>query len=286
MLEDALYSGRQINRAGIEKLVYASESARNGSLDALKGQYHRLLSDLPPARPLIQHHYAEPEIIEVSSSSSSGHSSPRYASAPRARPALMAPPPPPSQPKRPSSGLGFFCRYSADLQLSPMPLARTFDPGRGSRCPACRARLPLDAEDMWDIEFPVRRKMLLLPPPPPEDAGAARRDPSPPGRSPARRADERSPRGRSRSGKAVVAAVAAAEEQRAAVQIMRFRVPARFVAKCHTPEGDYACVLCCGPRGDYTGPVVLCDGPESLIDHVAREHRIMDIEREVDILPG
>lgn len=198
----------------------------------------------------------------------------------------MAPPPPPPQPKRPSSGLDFFCRYSADLQLSPMPLARAFDPGRGSRCPACRARLPLDAEDMWDIEFPVRKKLLLLPPP--EDAGAARRDPSPPGRSPARRADEGSPRGRSRSGKAVVAAVAAAEEQqqRAAVRMMRFRVPARFVAKCHTPEGDYACVLCCGPRGDYAGPVVLCDGPESLIDHVAREHRIMDIEREVDILPG
>lgn len=309
MLEDALYSGRQINRAGIERLVFASESARNGSLDALKGQYHRLLSDLPPARPLLQHHhhhqhYAnEPEIIEVSSSSStstSGHPySPRYAPA---RPALLAaPPPPPSQPsKRPSaSGLDFFCRYSADLQLSPMPLARAFDPGRGSRCPGCRARLPLDADDMWEMEFPVRKKLplpLLLPPPAPEDrAAAARRDPSPPGRSPSRhRADDGrrgSPRGRSRAGKEVVAAVVAEEEERlrqrgTAVRMMRFRVPARFVAKCHTPEGDYACVLCCGPRGDYAGPVVLCDGPEALVDHVAREHRVVDIEREVDILPG
>lgn len=170
-----------------------------------------------------------------------------------------------------------------------MPLAGSFDPGRGSRCPACRSRIPVDADDMWDIEFPVRKRLPALPPPP--RAGAAvERDPSPaPGRSRSRSrpaAGGGMSRGRSRTGKEVVAVAEEKMARKSAVEVIRFRVPARFVVKCHTPEGDYACVLCCGPRDDHSGPVVLCDDPETLVHHVAKEHRVVEIEDEVDILPG
>lgn len=324
VLEDALYSGRPLNRAGLEKLVWASEAARAGSLDALRGQYQRITQELPPAPPPGRAEIAE--VYEVTSS--------RSASSPRrpGRAALLPPPPPearsparllalpapappspsssssslarsrraPPPPRARSGALDFLCRYAADLQHSPsMPLAGSFDPGQrgGSRCPGCRARVPVDAEDMWDIEFPVRSRrsppLALLPPAAGAARGATARDPSPPGRSPSRGpggggrfADDRD-RGRSRTGKEVVAVLAEEKQQRKGKMLMmRFRVPARFVVKCHTPEGDYACVLCCGPRGDYAGPVVLCDDPETLIHHVAKEHRVSEIEDEVDILPG
>lgn len=316
MLEDALYNGRQLNRAGLEKLVWASEAARNGSLDALQGQYRRITQELPPvatAAPLRRLLGPEAEVLEVeaTTTNSRGWSLPRRPAPARAflPPPPPPPPPPPKPRRRQKSGLEFLCRYSTDLQLSPaMPLAGAFDPGRGSRCPGCRARIPVDAEDMWDIEFPVavrtthgnsRRLPLALPPPGPGDT--TKRDPSPgpvPGRrrrSPSRggggvsrfaddsvRDDDR---GRSRTGKEVVA-VAEAEAEHRVRMVRRFCVPARFVVKCHTPEGDYMCVLCCGPRGDYAGPVVLCDDPETLVHHVAKEHRLGEIEDELDIFPG
>lgn len=175
--------------------------------------------------------------------------------------------------------------------MSDMPLSRTFDPrfehppqpsvsaaaARGRRpcgtgiahCPACRVPLAVDTSDMWEIEIPV-----LV------------RD----------KADERVQRrrGRSRSRdrqqqpreEDVIATMTTKKQRR---EIRRFRIPARFVIKCHTPEGDFVCTLCCGPQGGYYadgGAVVLCEDAEALVDHVAREHRIGDIENERDIFPG
>lgn len=92
-------------------------------------------------------------------------------------------------------------------------------------------------------------------------------------------------RGRNRHRDEVVA-MTTTSTTRQRKEIKRFRVPARFVVKCHTRAGDYSCVLCCGPQNGYRGEVVLCDDPEALVDHVAREHRIGDIENEWDILAG
>lgn len=283
VLEDALYSGRQIDRAGVDKLVYASRAARNGSLSALQGQYQRLLQSAPPPRkPAIM----EPEIIEMSSRGSS----PRRPPPPRA---LMPPPPksktpaplPPRSASKMRNTRDFFCRYSVDLQRSPaMPLMRSFDPGRESRCPACKIRIPVDSDDMWDVDFPVRGKL------PPAPAHPRAPSPGPPGRfrgPPDKKAKQQPPpeeiggtaasRGRSRTGKEVVAVTEQSGKR------LTFRIPARFVVKCHTPLGEYACGLCAGPRGD-SAVVVLCETPEDLVDHIAKEHKTADIEKDVDII--
>lgn len=65
---------------------------------------------------------------------------------------------------------------------------------------------------------------------------------------------------------------------------LTFRIPARFVVKCHTPLGEYACALCAGLRGDPAPVIVLCETPEDLIDHIAREHRTGDVEKDADII--
>lgn len=102
----------------------------------------------------------------------------------------------------------------------------------------------------------------------------------PPAKSPTRDKEKKDAkdRGRSQTGKDVVAV---AEQKQKTV---KFRIPAKFVVKCHTPEGEYACVLCCGPDSKYSGVVVLCDDPESLVDHVVKEHKVAEIEKEIDII--
>jgi hypothetical protein len=173
-----------------------------------------------------------------------------------------------------------FCRYSVDLQRSPgMPLARSFDPGRESRCPACKSRIPIDSDDMWDVDFYVRGKL------PPAPAPARAPSPGPPRSSrppPEKKKGKPSPeengatagsRGRSRTGKEVIS-VAEQSGKR-----LTFRIPARFVVKCHTPLGEYACRIC----GD-SAVVVLCETPEDLVDHIAKEHKTSDIEKDIDII--
>ncbi|KAK7727907.1 hypothetical protein SLS63_006987 [Diaporthe eres] len=280
VLEDALYSGRQIDRAGVDKLVYASRAARNGSLDALQGQYQRLMQSAPPPRTPKT---IEAEVIELSSRGSS----PRRPPPPRA---LMPPPrsktpapPPPRSSSKMRNAKDFFCRYSIDLQRSPrMPLARSFDPGRESRCPACKIRIPVDSDDMWDVDFPITGRLPPAPAhpraPSPGVLGSSKGPPSdkkakPP---PAENGTAMS-RGRSRTGKEVVAVTEQSGKK------LTFRVPARFVVKCHTPLGEYACGLCAGPRGD-SAVVVLCETPEDLVDHIAKEHKTADIEKDVDII--
>lgn len=219
---------------------------------------------------------------------SSRGSSPRRPPPPRAllppptRSKTPAPPPPRSASKM-RNAKDFFCRYSIDLQRSPkMPLARSFDPGRESRCPACKIRIPVDSDDMWDVDFPITGK---LPPAP-----AHPRAPSPglPSGSSSKGASDKKAkqppppptaengtalsRGRSRTGKEVVAVTEQSGRK------LTFRVPARFVVKCHTPLGEYACGLCAG------AVVVLCETPEDLVDHIAKEHKTADIEKDVDII--
>lgn len=259
VLEDALYNGRQIGRGGVDKLVRASRSARNGSLDALQGQYRRILQELPVSRP-------PPKAIEAGA----GEASPRGPLPPRPPPKAhqassktkTRPGPSSRSPPRGTSGRDFYCRYSVDLQLSPRPLSGAFAPGKGSACPACSTRLTVDTADMWEFTLPARASSV----------GATA------GKSSSR--DKAKAQGRDTSRKG-----SAAKGQH--VQgMVRIRLPAKFVVKCHTPEGEYACALCCGPDGEYGGEIVLCEDPEALVDHVAKEHKTSDLEKEVDIIIG
>ena len=59
-----------------------------------------------------------------------------------------------------------------------------------------------------------------------------------------------------------------------------FHVTARFVVKCHTEDGEYACVLCHQNRGVD----LICADPEALVAHIGRKHRIGEYEREIDLV--
>lgn len=274
VLEDALYNHRPVDAAALDRLLRASRAARDGSLDALRGQYQRLLLALPPPPPPSRppQRGRGQDFVRVMHSDAPKAREPTPGPPPRRRLLLGPPPPPPLSPppqrgydqvtrvtevvskkanKKADSnhhnvGVDLFCRYSLDLQrMSDMALSRTFDPPEAKQhhprphCPACREPLAVDATDEWVIEIPVLRV----------------------------------PRGRSRSR--------SRGRREVGETIKRFRIPARFVIKCHTPEGDFVCALCCGRQN-----VVFCENAESLVDHVAREHRIGDIEREWDILAG
>ncbi|KAI6749642.1 hypothetical protein HG530_015056 [Fusarium avenaceum] len=59
---------------------------------------------------------------------------------------------------------------------------------------------------------------------------------------------------------------------------LEFHVDPRFVVKCHTPEGEFACVLCSRFRDED----VLCPTADTLINHIGREHTVPEMEREPD----
>ncbi|KAK7184702.1 hypothetical protein DPSP01_000430 [Paraphaeosphaeria sporulosa] len=58
-----------------------------------------------------------------------------------------------------------------------------------------------------------------------------------------------------------------------------FHLGQRFVIKCHTPDGDYACVLC----NKHRDRDAVCRTVEALVNHVGRFHDVEELEREVDL---
>ncbi|KAK8012838.1 hypothetical protein PG991_010213 [Apiospora marii] len=165
--------------------------------------------------------------------------------APAPAPAVPMPPPAVSfaPPRRAKTVLSepepLYCRYSLDLQyVRNKPLARTFAPGGDCRCPGCGIRLRAEADDFWEIEKRER--------------GRAARE----GRRGSRS---------SSGGEAVL-------DER------EFHVGQRFVVKCHTPDGEYACVLC----SRFRDKDVVCPTVDQLINHVGRDHSINELEREED----
>jgi hypothetical protein len=70
------------------------------------------------------------------------------------------------------------------------------------------------------------------------------------------------------------------EEERHAVETRSFEVGARFVVKCHTEGGEFACVLC--PR--YRDVDAFCGNVESLITHLGQKHTSDQFEEEIDLL--
>lgn len=190
VLQDALANDRQLTRTDMSKLIAASNSAREGSLDALRQAQYRL------------------------SSGSVRSTSPPHSIAPSRSLALEAP------------ADQLFCRYSLDLQHTPnKPLAASFAPGGSCQCPACGVRLDVTASDFWII------------------------------------------------GKRMPLSNSHFEETR------EFRLGQRFALKCHTPDGEYACVIC--SRGRDVDAI--CRTVEALVKHVGGYHEVDELEREVDL---
>ncbi|KAI5919086.1 hypothetical protein F4810DRAFT_688800 [Camillea tinctor] len=114
VLQDALLNNRTITRHDMQKLILASKTAREGSLDALRQQYWRLLDTIPPPRRLQ----------------------------------------PPQRASMDRDNDSIFCRYSLDLQYDPRKqLSASFAPGGNGRCPYCRVRLDIaPSNTYWHIE--------------------------------------------------------------------------------------------------------------------------------------
>lgn len=132
VLQDALCNGRQLGRADMERIVAASDAARDGSLEALRQQRQRQLSAIDNA-PV-----------------------PRRPRQLTGRPVPRVPSPPSSD----STTIGtmictteeLFCQYSLSLQdIKRKPMAASFAPGRSCRCPTCGVRLDVEADDHWEI---------------------------------------------------------------------------------------------------------------------------------------
>ncbi|KAI8944272.1 hypothetical protein F4801DRAFT_232101 [Xylaria longipes] len=58
-----------------------------------------------------------------------------------------------------------------------------------------------------------------------------------------------------------------------------FDLGQRFIVKCHTERGDYACVLC----RRHSNVDIVCRSVPTLVNHVSREHDIRELEGEVDL---
>ncbi|KAJ4338613.1 hypothetical protein N0V95_008014, partial [Ascochyta clinopodiicola] len=63
------------------------------------------------------------------------------------------------------------------------------------------------------------------------------------------------------------------------METREFRLGQRFAVKCHTPDGEYACVICSRNR-DVDA---ICRNVESLVKHVGTYHEVEELEREVDL---
>lgn len=72
--------------------------------------------------------------------------------------------------------------------------------------------------------------------------------------------------------------VADGRYEREVIEEREFHLGQRFVVKCHTPDGEFACVLCSRHRDRDA----ICPTVKSLINHVGRYHEISELEREVD----
>ena len=55
---------------------------------------------------------------------------------------------------------------------------------------------------------------------------------------------------------------------------------ARFVAKCHTSNGEFACVLC----DKFRERDCICRSVESLVTHLGKEHTAEEFETDGDLV--
>lgn len=131
VLQDALYNDRQLTRADMNKLVAASNAARENSLDAMRQAQHRLGGSI--------------------ANGSTRSASPQRSIAPPRRASTVIPEGPDQ----------LFCRYSLDLQYAQnRPLAANFAPGGSCQCPACGVHLEVTADDFWLIGKRIPTKII------------------------------------------------------------------------------------------------------------------------------
>ncbi|KAK5171982.1 uncharacterized protein LTR77_003619 [Saxophila tyrrhenica] len=148
VLQDALMDGRSLTKADIHRLVGAQERARDGSLEALRGMYDRLLPEAGDKRLRIEGPPERNEDMRL------GRQMTLPVEREREEVALAPVNRVKSMPVHASSE-ELYCRYSSDLQASRVGLAPAFPSSGGCRCPDCGIRIPVSKQDAWTFEVRI-----------------------------------------------------------------------------------------------------------------------------------
>ncbi|KAH7134430.1 hypothetical protein EDB81DRAFT_887231 [Dactylonectria macrodidyma] len=239
VLQDALYHGRQLDRVDMAKLVAASDAARDGSLGALRDQRQRLL-------------LAAPEERQPSPQLALGP--PRRAStvvdSERSTPLALGPP------KRASTV------SSASVHSSQLAVG-----------PPRRASSVVDADPLYcryslDLQYAHNKPLTASFAP-----GRECQCPACGVQLEAEGDDCWAIRKRAKRWLLVDGYDRQVEED---VEVL---VDQRFVVKCHTTYGTYACILC----SIYRDGDIICDNADALVNHVGRAHDITELERQPDL---
>lgn len=144
VLQDALYNGRPLTQADINRLIEAQNLARSGSLDALHGQYHRMDAAVRRGND----HY----VLERATSMPAPYESKQLTYDNRQNSLPLAP----AKIKMlPAPTPHLFCGYSEQLQTSDRALSPAFDPQNEGNCPVCGVHIPIDSQDFWTLTVQV-----------------------------------------------------------------------------------------------------------------------------------
>ncbi len=146
VLQEALMDGRSLTKADIHRLVGAQERARDGSLEALRGQYDRLL---PAAY--------EEKRLRIEGPRSGDARIQRQLTLPAAVPEREEFSPPKRVMSLPvqQASEELYCGYSRDLQASRVALGPSFAASGSCRCPDCGVRIPVSKLDVWTFEVRI-----------------------------------------------------------------------------------------------------------------------------------
>ena len=161
VLQQALLEGRRLTKADINCLIAAQHSARQGSLDALRDQYDRMLEE-PRKRSLPIEYESRPRSpARRQLTLPAPIDSPKDDSfAPVRRVQTM-----PAAHSGSSSPQPLYCHYALDLQADVRrPLSPAFSPSGSQRCPACAVTIPVSTKDTWVFETrtPLREDPNLV----------------------------------------------------------------------------------------------------------------------------
>ncbi|GAB1741553.1 hypothetical protein NU219Hw_g6780t1 [Hortaea werneckii] len=262
VLQEALYSGRGLTETDQRRLIAAQSAARDGSLDALEDHYNRL-----PARTrreILPNNPTPRLLLPATSPTTDDPSTHALPSKPSPAPTTTRRPYRPSHPTTPpySPDPTLFCPYSIHLQstsqpLSPPPPSSTTSPP-SLTCPTCQFQIPVSAREYWILSTTSTGSstssapdededddFIPLPLPPLAEAGQDH--------AMIEEGSLRRRQGREQGGR----------EQR-----REWKLTARFLVKCHTPEGEFACLFCQREDGGRRRYVCVARSVEGLVGHL------------------
>ncbi|RMY67645.1 hypothetical protein D0862_15063 [Hortaea werneckii] len=264
VLQEALYSGRGLTETDQRRLIAAQSAARDGSLDALEDHYNRL-----PARTrreILPNNPSPRLLLSATSSSTEDPSTHSLPSKPSPAPPTTRRPYRPSHPTPPySPDPTLFCPYSIHLQttsqpLSPPPPSSTTS-SPSLTCPTCQFQIPVSARDYWILSTTTTVPATSSAPSEEDDEDFI---PLPLPLSPFTEAGQDHPEiddgSLRRHGR----------EQWGREQRREWKLTARFLVKCHTPEGEFACLFC--EREGAGRYVCVARSVEGFVRHLGRWH--------------